>query len=333
MSLTMSWLNTPEMRTRYVYLVNGYYNIESSIRNTLYNITYYLPYYKNRASDVGAESGTENGSEMVDMSAGKNTDEYFIYPDDDINVNETEIDKIDKPDNSDSGYNLLQSISLATSVYFTKPKTDGQLENLGFYPLSRNMFFKEQPWNMFVVSSKAIRFDILEKLIKHWKINNLELDIVSSSYSADNYSAYQKFVSNLKNDIEKVNLHNAYLDKFDRENFQLYQQRENLEHNKYWRQYTESVFITILDEPTFDINKLEISSKLVNKKHYLIILKESFDKVPDFVEYIALPSNQMKKFSKIVGHQYPNLNESNMQMVVCHPYFQEIVNQINFIRL
>lgn len=328
MSLTMSWLNTPEMRTRYIYLINGYYTVESSIRNTLYSMSYYLPYYKNKHTDE-----TKNESEMVDMSAGKNTDEYFIYPDDNINLNETEIDKIDKTDNFENGYNLLQSISLATSVYFTKPKTDEQLEDLGFYPLSRNMFFKEQPWNMFVVSARAIRFDILEKLIKHWKINNLELDIVSSSYNSDNYTAYQRFVANLKNDIEKVNLHNAYLDKFDRENFQLYQQRENLEHNKYWRQYTESIFITILDDPTFDINKLEIGGKLVNKKHYLIILKESFDKVPDFVEYISLPSTQMKKYSKIVGHQYPNLNESNMQMVVCHPYFQEIVNQINFIKL
>ena len=324
----MYLFNTPEMRQRYAYLLNGYYNMESSVRNTFNNITYYLPswsYKKIENENIKIEE------EMIDMSAGKETDEYIIYPEDDFdNSNSNQIEDI--IENIEENYSLLQSISLATSMYFKKAKTDEELAEFGFYPLSKNMFFAQQPWNMLVASPRMVRFDILEELITKWNISNLELDIVSSKYNSTNYVIYQKFVTNLKKKIENVNHNNAYLSNFDKETFQQYQLAEQSEHTQYWRQYVDTIFITILDEPSFEINRLEIS-KLAKKNHYLIILKESFEKIPDFVEYILLPPNQMKKLSKIVGHQYPNLNESNMYMVICHPHFQEIVNQMNFIRL
>jgi hypothetical protein len=291
-------VSTKALHKQYTYLLNYYYILEDSIKDTYNSAVNYL-YSKPKAITM------EGDFEIIDP------DEY----------------EFDKDDKYWRG-NLIKSIR--DSVYIPyHNNTMEQLEDLGYYPLSNNKYFAEHIWNCLIIENNN-KFAILNLLMYHWKLTKLNIHIISGSYDDESFNQYKMFCQNLDDNIE-VTFHNTYLHQFDRKDYLDFIQKHE-DDFRFWKTDGDNVHLTILDNPNFEIESTDIQEIIGNNK-YFIVFQNELKSIINHIDYIVAPSNQISKLSEILDQNYPVLNDPELHAVICHPYYQDLISQMNYIRL
>lgn len=287
------------IHSKYIYLINYYYIIEDSIKGSYQSaVEYWYP-------PPQIDSNTYQDFELVDI--------------DDCNV--------DEPDNWFAG-NMLKSIR--ESVYIpSKEHTMEELENSGYFPLIHNKLFSEQPWNCLITDCDNCKFDILTQIMSHWDIKKVDLHIISGPYEDDSFEQYKKFTTDLDSNSK---IQNTYLRKFDKDDYHSFIDGHESDF-KFWKTEHDTIHITILDNPNFEIKSEDINPITGNNK-YFIVFQKKLEPVSKYVDYIVTPSNNIKKIQDIFPeHQYPTINDTSIYSVIPHPNIHELNSQLNYIRL
>lgn len=265
----------------------------------------------------------------------KSTIEYLYPPAKPIRDQEYgEFEIVESTDYEESssmwfGRNLMTSIR--TSLYVPKiDYTYEELENLGYKPLSENQYFKDSIWNCMIYSDNR-KYDVLLELINIWKLDKLNIHIISGPIEHNEYELFTDFSRDLPTDME-VTFHNTYLHSFDKKSL-LDFIRNNPKEFKFWKTENDTINITILNCPEFEIDS-EIYTEIVGDKKNLIVFDENIDRFNLFTDYISIPSRLISKCAEVTKTKYPMINnDSDMYAVYSHSDCDSLARQLNYLRL
>ena len=293
-------LSSHRLRRQYIYLLNYYYIIEDSVKGTYRStIEYWFP------SEPNIE--THDDFELVDIDdcQYEEPDKWF--------------------ENS-----VFQSIK--DSIYLPqKEHSMEELENYGYYPLSNNKQFSQHFWDCQISECDKCKYDILAQLMSHWKDSKVNIHIISGPYEEDSFYQYKEFANRLDHNF---NIQNTYLHKFDRDNYLTFIESHNEQSKfKFKKREQDTIYLTILDNPEFELGHDDLSYVSGTNKHFIIFQHELTLPFND-VDYIVTPSSNIKELNTMMtDYQYPPLDDNSIYIVISHPLTREMKPQLNYIKL
>jgi hypothetical protein len=227
------------------------------------------------------------------------------------------------------GHNLMTSIR--NSLYVpTIDYTYEELENLGYKPLSENQYFKDTIWNCMIYSDNR-KFEILLELINIWKLNKINIHIISGPYEHNEFELFTQLSNDMPCDTE-VTFHNTYLHDFNKESL-LNFIRKNPKEFKFWKTDGDRINLTVLNCPQFEVDS-EIYTEIVGDKKNLIVFDDNLDRFNIFMDYVAVPSKHITKCAEVTNTKYPMINTDNdMYAVYSHSDCDSLARQLNYLRL
>jgi hypothetical protein len=227
------------------------------------------------------------------------------------------------------GRTLITSIK--NSLYI--PRIDysaKELENIGYAPLLYNNYFGQSIWNCLIYSDNR-KYDLLLEFINIWKLKKINIHYISGSFENNEYDLFAKFSEDLTINTN-VTFHTTYLDKFDKQSFIDFIKNYKTEF-KFSKKHSDTINITILNNPEFDVDS-EIYTEISGDKKNIIIFDKNISNFNRFIDYVCLPSSMITKFGESINTQYPLINNSeDMYAIYSHSDCDSLARQLNYIRL
>ena len=289
----------------YVYLINYYYIIEDSITNFYRTTVDYL--YPKPVCKKQQEFG-----EFVIIDEG---------------------DTIEPP-LDDRWYNPAFMQSIRRSLYFPKYEYSAEeLEKLGYKPITKNSQFKNDKYNCFIYSDKH-KYNVLQEFIKIWQLNKININLISGLYDPDEYELFSDFNAEMTL-FPGIKFHNTHLHDFNKESIlELIQKNEttNTTNTTNTLNDTESVNLTIINNPQFEID-INLYSQLTKNKSIFIVFDNKLDNFNKFMDYISIPANQIEELCKLPNNSYPVIHtRDDLYVIYSNPEYDALVKQLNYLR-